>query len=68
MDDKEFRCFLDLMMCSDPWPICPDKITGDDGQGTLLDFIEKESNLRGYDGWIEAYHDFEPRWLDIIKV
>ena len=58
MNDKEFRAFLDLMMCSDPWPIDPNE-TGDDEQGTLLDFIEKESNLRGYDGWIEAYHQFE---------
>ena len=58
MEDKEFKAFLALMMCSDPWPISPDK-DGDDGQGTLLDFIEKESNLRGYDGWIEAYHRFE---------
>ena len=58
MTDKEFRRFLDLMMCSDPWPI-PKDADGDDGQGTLLDFIERESNLRGFDDWIEAYHKFE---------
>jgi len=57
MNNKEFRCFLDLMMCSDPWPVPADD--RGDGQGVLLDFIEKESNLRGYDGWIEAYHKME---------
>ena len=57
MEDREFRAFLDLMMCSDPWPITATE-TEDDRQGTLLDFIEKESNLRGFDGWIDAYHYF----------
>jgi hypothetical protein len=56
--NKEFRALLTLMMCSDPWPIPPDT-NGYDGHGTLLDFIDRESNLRGYDDWIEAYHDFE---------
>ena len=58
MDDNEFRAFLDLMMCSDPWPIPPGS-SGDDEQGTLLDLAEKESNARGFDDWIEAYHRFE---------
>jgi hypothetical protein len=54
MDDLEFRYLLDLMMCSDPWPAEPE------GQGVLLDFVDKEASKRGYDGWLEAYHAFDP--------
>ena len=54
MEDLEFRYFMDLMMCSDPWPI------EEHGHGVLLDLVEKEANKRGFDGWIEAYHKYDP--------
>ena len=52
MTDKEFRCFLDLMMCSDPWP------TDITDQGVMIDYANKQSRLRGFPSWIEAFHGF----------
>lgn len=49
MDDYEFYDFLALMMCSDPWP---DSVNRD----TLEAFADRESVKRGYDDWIEAFH------------
>ena len=49
MSDKEFRAVLDWMMCSDPFP-CPE------WQETVVGWIERESQSRGFDGWIDAYH------------
>lgn len=54
MTDQQFRAFLDLMMCSDPWPV-PDLGQGD-GQSALAAWADAESVRRGFDGWIEAYH------------
>ena len=57
MDDKTFRAFLDLLMCSDPWP------SDNDGQTTLVAFADAEAGRRGFEhegkgGWVVAYHDF----------
>jgi hypothetical protein len=51
MQNREFRAFLDLMMCSDPWPESVDR-------APLLALAEDESRKRGFAGWIEAYHKF----------
>ncbi|MFO1417250.1 MAG: hypothetical protein U1E83_01135 [Methylotetracoccus sp.] len=55
MDNIEFRAFLDLLMCSDPWPIC-----GENGQGRGEDTIKNMANRiaveRGYENWVDAYH------------
>lgn len=58
MNDIEYRVFLDLMMCSDPWPV-------DDGVGMLNtnslmnDVANRLAVDRGYASWIEAYHEHE---------
>ncbi len=57
MTDAQFRAFLDLMMCSDPWPVEPDDMGTHDHMICLADM---ESAKRGYGDWIEAYHDFVP--------
>ena len=54
MNDLEFRAFLSLMMCSDPWP------TGDESENNvLIELAVKESVKRGFDSWIVAYHEFK---------
>lgn len=54
MNDIQYRRFLDLMMCSDPWPVTD---TGEgDGHQILVDFADEEARKRGYDSWIDAYH------------
>ncbi len=53
MLDSEFRAFLDLLMCSDPWPVY-----GNNSKEVLDNFADKESRIRGYDNWIVAYHEF----------
>lgn len=53
MNDKEFRAFLDLMMCSDPWP-------GDAHNHTImLSLANKEAKKRRFDNWITAFHSFK---------
>ena len=54
MRDTEFRAFLDLLMCSDPWPI-PDKSS----QLILSRYADKVSAQFGYADWIEAYHNLD---------
>lgn len=55
MKDLEFRALLDLMMCSDPWPV------DGDNQLILEKLIDNESHKRGYDGRMQAYHSFLPK-------
>jgi len=60
MEDQEFRCFLDLLMCSDPWPI--DDVIGPqdvNSQKVLDDLADRLSRERGFADWIAAYHQFE---------
>ena len=60
MTDNEFRAFLDLMMCSDPWP---GEMLG--GQDPLERFADRHSRELGFDGWIVAYHEFRPEECDV---
>lgn len=53
MNDKEFRAFMDLLMCSDPWPV-DDK----DNQAIMISLADKEAKKRRFEGWITAYHMF----------
>lgn len=50
MNDAELKVFLELLMCSDPWPL-------EHGHELMRDFADNESRKRGYADWIEAYHD-----------
>ena len=53
MNDVEYRAFLDLLMCSDPWPVVP----GDGNQDILIAFADREAENRGYENWVVAYHE-----------
>ena len=53
MNDKQFRAFLDLLMCSDPWPVLEDFT---ETQTLVKQFANKESVRRGYVDWVDAYH------------
>lgn len=65
MNDTQYRAFLDLMMCSDPWPV-PVR-NGIDANKVLEDFAHDEALKRGFDGWIVAYHEFNPVSAEAIK-
>lgn len=54
LDDKTFKTFLDLLMCSDPWPISPKG----DSENILQKLAHTESIKRGYEGWVDAFHKF----------
>ena len=56
MTDKQYRAFMDLMMCCDPWPVGSE--SGDDGHETLLALADEQAQARGYDSWYVAYHEF----------
>lgn len=46
----EFRAFLNLLMCSDPWP------TGEEGHVVISAWADKQAKEFGYTDWIDAYH------------
>lgn len=56
MTDSQFRAFLNLYMCMDPWP---DALSGAD-RYLLESYAEEESKRRGFDSWVDAYHNFWP--------
>jgi len=53
--DHAFRLLLDALMVNDP---APQGQMGDDL--VLLSLVERESERRGFDNWVVAYHDFKP--------
>jgi len=52
MDAMEFRAFLDLLMCCDPWPC-----DGASNQDTIIFYANHAAVERGYSDWIDAYHN-----------
>ena len=52
MDAMEFRAFLDLMMCCDPWPVAENG-----NHETMVFFADMEAVSRGFTYWIDAYHN-----------
>ena len=52
MKDIEYRAFLDLLMCSDPWPVN----NFPHSQEILKNFAHEEAVKRGFANWIDAYH------------
>lgn len=75
MSDLEFRAILDLWMCCDPWPVhqrlcdhvvdpgapCENPPTCDEeNHSTLEGWLNRECKARGFDGWVDAYHEFKP--------
>ena len=55
MLDIEYRALLDLMMCSDPWPV-----SDSENQDIIKRFAKREARKRGFDSWVAAYHVFKP--------
>lgn len=58
LSDLEFRSLLNLWMSSDPWPC--DGVSGE----SLLKLLDEESVKRGFDTWVDAYHNFIPNNKD----
>lgn len=57
MDDRQLRALLDLLMCSDPYPV---KDTGcGTGEDDIVRLATSESKRRGFTSWIDAFHYFE---------
>lgn len=59
MNNEEYRAFLDLLMCSDPWPL-PVSVSASSFQSTkeiLWKFANKEAKARGFIDWFHAYHE-----------
>lgn len=55
MTDAQYRALLDLLMCSDSWPVL-DQGAGD-GQDVLIELADQQAQARGYDGgWVVAFH------------
>lgn len=52
MTDNQFIAFMELLMCSDPWPLHW-------GHGLLNDLADEQARARGFSDWIAAYHEFD---------
>lgn len=50
MTDNELRVLLELKMVSDPWPL------SDKDMVVFNRLLNIESKMRGYNGWVDAYH------------
>ena len=51
MIDDIFLIMLEWFMVSDPWPL-------DEAKHDKIEFVLNiESKNRGYDTWVDAYHD-----------
>lgn len=56
LTDAQFKAFLALWMCSDPYP-------GQESEHEALEgMLNGESIARGYDSWVTAYHEFDTAW------
>ncbi len=53
MSRGEFRAFLDLLMCADPYP---DSNT--ENEEVMRRFANMHARGYGYEDWIDAYHRF----------
>ena len=53
--DDQFRALLDLWMRSDP---ADDKPRGAE-EHLIEELLDEEADRRGYDGWVEAYHEHQ---------
>jgi hypothetical protein len=49
MSDEQFSIFLEWLMCSDPWPLRH-------GHEEMVALGNAEARRRGYEGWVQAYH------------
>lgn len=55
LSDTEYRALLDLLMCSDPWPVDSDDHDWTHDEITRL--VDREALARGYADWVVAYHE-----------
>lgn len=53
LTETEFKSLLNLVMVSDPWP------SGRKGERTLKGLLDYEAGVRGYEDWVEAYHELQ---------
>ena len=51
MTNEEFLCFVELLICCDPWPV----LSMSGGEQTLKDMANREAQARGFDDWTMAY-------------
>ena len=63
LDRLVFRALLDLVMCSDPWPVLMDEFLrtriDKKNRNAVERFLDDQSKLYEYEDWIDAYHRFK---------
>ena len=62
MNNKELVAFMNLLMCTDPWP----KELHEKEHTTLIQLADRESRDRGFENWIVAYYEI-PQSLKICS-
>jgi hypothetical protein len=62
MSREELKALCDLIMCSDPWPVCESTqrgiagATDEHNQETVAAFADRAAIDHGFTGWEDAYH------------
>jgi len=49
---QEFGTLCDWLMASDPFPL------EQSSRQRMVEMLNDEARARGYDDWVQAYHDF----------
>lgn len=62
MNKKQFRAFLDLIMCCDPWPV-DDTLATETNEWMVKDFASAHARTLGFTDWVDAYHRLQPTLL-----
>jgi hypothetical protein len=57
----EFRAFLSLLMCADPWP------AGNEDHEIIVAWADKRAQEFGFANWITAYLEWENDTDDTIS-
>lgn len=60
MNDNEFKTILDWFMHTDPWP----SSLGVYSYEIIYDWLNKESQNRGYKSWVEAWSFFHGKTVE----
>ena len=49
---QEYGTLINWMMASDPWPI------SQTARKRIVDMLNEEAEARGYDDWVQVYHEW----------
>jgi len=64
MNDKQYRAFLDLLICCDPWPV---EKNAKENLSIIFDLANEEAEKRGFVNWVAALHDHITDYIEYTE-